>query len=159
MKKFDIVDSNVIAIANRLHDTASLACIKNSIILLKQLEESLKNNDAILVLDNLFLILKEYQKHCYSPSPQYFGTTFVKWVFQNYSKFTLYTIPKDIETNDNLLPQCFKGFDRNDRKYLYLSLLLKESSPTLHYGIDRGYMRYNHCFEIEGIALNEICKS
>ncbi len=161
MSSHNIIDSNVIAIANGLHNTASLECMNNTILFLKQIEERVMSNDEVfLIYDTSFVILNEYYNHCGSGNEKKLGTAFLKWIHRNLNnpkKFNLQKLPIDIETNDELLPPCFDGFDRNDRKYLFLALDSKEFGPNLHYGIDRGYQRYKHCFEDENIKLSKLC--
>lgn len=161
MSNYNILDSNIIAIANGLHGDASFECMMNSISFLKNIEEIIMNNeDTFLIYDTAFVILKEYHKHCSKGTEKRLGTSFYKWIHRNLNnpnKFKLQNLPIDIETNDELLPTCFNGFDRNDRKYLFLALYFKEFGPSLHYSIDRGYQRYNDCFEEENIKLSKLC--
>ncbi len=159
MSSHNIIDSNVIAISNGLHGDASLTCVQNANDFLKQIEEMVERSECFLIYDNSYKILNECKKHCNSANQTKLGTVFYKWVHQNIkkSKILLTDLPIDIETNDELLPPCFDGFDRNDRKYLFLALDFKEFNPSLHYGIDRGYQRYRQCFVEENIELSRLC--
>ncbi|MBK7807851.1 MAG: hypothetical protein IPJ51_16380 [Saprospiraceae bacterium] len=161
MSNHNIIDSNIIAIANGLHNTASLECMNNSILFLKQIEERvMSNNDVFLIYDTSFVILKEYFNHCGKGTEKRLGTAFYKWIHRNINnpnKFILHKLPVDIDDNNDLLPPCFHRFDRNDRKYLSLALNFKEFRPSLHYGIDRGYPNHGDCFEDENIELSKLC--
>ncbi|MFZ1561731.1 MAG: hypothetical protein WAT37_17485 [Saprospiraceae bacterium] len=161
MSNYNIIDSNVIAIANGLHDTATIECMHNSISFLKNIKEIvMRRDDVFLIYDTSFIILNEYFNHCRKGAEKKLGTAFLKWVHNhknNQKKIILHDLPADIEFNEELLPECYAGFDRNDRKYLILALDFKEFRPSLHYGIDRGYLRYSQCFEDENIELSKLC--
>jgi len=160
MSSYHIIDSNVIAIANGLQTDASLQCEQNAIYFLQQIQEIADKNECILIYDDRFVILNECQRHCTNATKKRLGNVFLKWIHNNKNnpdKCKLQNLPIDIETNDELLPPCFDGFDRNDRKYLFLALAFKQSNPNLHYGIDRGYQKYSHCFIEENIELSRLC--
>jgi hypothetical protein len=161
MSKYNIVDSNIIAIANGLHDVASLKCVHDAIDFLKDMEERISKNECLLVFDTNYIILNEYHRHCTKFTTQKLGTVFYKWVIRNIyhsDKFLLEELPHDIENNDAIFPACFKGFDRNDKKYLFFGLKYKNHDGIIHYGIDRGYQNFSECFKAENIKLNQICK-
>lgn len=161
MSNLNIIDSNVIAIANGLHDNATTECMQNCITFLKSMEGILMNNeDVFLVYDTTFIILNEYYRHCSSGTEKKLGTAFYKWIHRNLNnpkKFKLKELPVNFEIDNDLLPECFEGFDRNDSKYLFLALDFKLHNPCLHYGIDRGYQRYSDCFVAENIELSKLC--
>ena len=161
MNSYHIIDSNVIAIANGLHGDASIECMQSSISFLKRIEEIvMRKDDVFFIYDTSFVILNEYFKHCGKGTEQKLGTVFYKWIHRNFNNSNIITqqnLPIEIENNDELLPPCFDGFDRNDRKYLILALQFKEFGPNLHYSIDRGYQRYSHCFEEQNIQLSKLC--
>jgi hypothetical protein len=156
LKTYSIIDSNVLAIANELHDAAELLCVKAASDFLRNMTNDL---NRIIVIDNLFAILNEYGAHCSPTSRQKMGFVFYKWIqrHKDSERVSKYLLPTNFEDDAELLPVCFAGFDRNDRKYLYLALQLKHKKPTVNYGIDRGYQRYAECFLNEGIILNELC--
>lgn len=160
MSNYNIIDSNVIAIANGLQTDASLQCQQNTIYFLQHIQEIVDRNECILIYDDRYIILNECQKHCTITNKNKVGSAFLKWVFRNKNfteKFIFHNLPTDIDDNNDLLPPCFARFDVNDKKYLFLALYYKEFRPTLNYGIDRGYPRYNQCFIDEGIVLSSLC--
>lgn len=160
MEIYHIIDSNVLAIANELHDAASPHCTQNAINFLKMVQEKVDSSEPyIIVFDESQEVLREYRSHCPSNISQRFGSVFLKWLYRNHTKPQIIKInmPDDVENNSDLFPECFDGFDRNDRKYLFLALEYSRQSSTIHYGIDRGYKRFADCFVDNNIVLDEIC--
>jgi hypothetical protein len=106
MSSHNIIDSNVIAIANGLHNTASLECMNDTIIFLKQIEERVMvNNDIFLIYDSSYVILNEYYNHCGKGKEKKLGTAFYKWVHRNINnpnKFVLHNLPDDIDDNNGI---------------------------------------------------------
>lgn len=160
MESFHIVDSNVLAIANELHDFASAGCVSNAITFLKNVKENIESSeDYKIVLDDLYEVLVEYTSHVTKFTNQRIGSAFLKWLFKNLTKtnIVMHRLPEDIEENPELFPECFSQFDRNDRKYLFLALQHNHQNSTIHYGIDRGYIRFSDCFDQNNITLDQIC--
>tara|TARA_R110000737_G_scaffold317047_1_gene327555 strand:- start:49 stop:582 length:534 start_codon:yes stop_codon:yes gene_type:complete len=73
-----IIDSNVLLVANGSHNDISDACREKCV---ESLLEQKQN--GITVIDDCFLILREYQNKTHPNQPKGVGDAFLKWLLQN----------------------------------------------------------------------------
>jgi hypothetical protein len=73
-----VVDTNVLLVANGSHDDVSPECVIACVTRLKELMES-----GILVVDDGYRILSEYQNKSNSRNARGVGDVFVRWVLRH----------------------------------------------------------------------------
>ncbi len=73
-----IVDTNVLIVANHKSPQASPQCVLACVRQLQQIQKQ-----DILVLDNLWLIIKEYKANVSDKGQPGVGDAFLKWILTN----------------------------------------------------------------------------
>lgn len=73
-----VIDTNVILAANNAHDDISMDC---RIACVETLQDIMRN--GAVVIDNDYLILKEYQRQMNPGRQKGPGDVFLKWLLQN----------------------------------------------------------------------------
>jgi hypothetical protein len=81
-----VIDTNVILAANGAHEELSTECIEACITQLRAISKS-----GIVVIDDNYRILLEYQRKTNHRKGKGVGDVFLKWLFQNLSNKTLCT--------------------------------------------------------------------
>ncbi len=73
-----VIDTNVLLVANQQHADVSTECVASCIERLQAIQ-----NTGVVVIDDSFIILGEYQhKTCINP-PRGVGDVFLKWLLRN----------------------------------------------------------------------------
>ncbi len=78
-----VVDTNVVMVANRQHET-SYACVNNcaqALLTIKKL--------GVIVIDDKGLILNEYRTNCSPHGQPGIGSAFVRWIYDNLGRTEL----------------------------------------------------------------------
>lgn len=132
-----IVDTNVAVVANQRDTQANLACISASV---QQLNGFFADS-VILVLDQQWHILKEYQCNLYATGQPGVGDKFLKWVLTNQANprrcervpITLKSVREDdtefVEFPDD--PRL-DGLDRSDRKFVAVACAHPDKPPIVN---------------------------
>jgi hypothetical protein len=115
-----VVDTNVPVVANRSSEQASPECVKTCAVRLGEL-----TREGQVVLDDKWLILKEYMAHLSSSGQPGVGDAFLKWVLTNLCNPKLceqvVITPKNSwETDFEEFPSdpALKDFDPEDKKFV-----------------------------------------
>jgi hypothetical protein len=115
--KTNVVDTNVILVANSAHAEVSEECVIACVLRLRELMKS-----GALVLDDNYRILREYQNKTTPRKGKGVGDLFVKWALSNIANavrvhqvmLTETTPDKYLEFPDSALEV---SFDRSDRVF------------------------------------------
>lgn len=152
------VDTNVLAIANRIHGQASEECIYRCSL---RLFEISKNH--IVLVDKGHQIFDEYRRYASARGAPGPGDKFFKWLWDNRANEKRCievgltprpSDPEDFEEFPDALRQL--GFDRNDRKFIAVAVT-GSRTPVVVIGIDRGYARYFAELLAEGVDVEFLC--
>ncbi len=73
-----VIDTNVLLVANQQHPDISIECVANCIERLQAIQ-----NDGVVVIDDSFIILNEYQHKTQVSPPRGVGDVFLKWLLRN----------------------------------------------------------------------------
>lgn len=158
MRKAVIVETNVIAVANKKASHVSPECALNCTAVLLQ-----TSKEFIVVLDAGNRFFEEYFRHANRPGQPGFGDAFVKWLWNNqgYSKHCetvsitqKLADPDDFEEfpGDNDL----NSFDRSDRKFV--AVALKSShNPVIYNASDSDWFDFREPLERHGVRIEFIC--
>ena len=76
--KAAVIDTNVLLVANGKHQDTSLECQRVCIERLK-----VHQGDGVVVIDDAYRILREYQNKTSPNQPKGVGDVFLKWLLQN----------------------------------------------------------------------------
>lgn len=157
MMKNVIVDTNVPLTANQKADV-SPKCILECVNTLKNIVRK-----GHIVLDDKWLIIKEY-KNKLSPTGQPgVGDMFLKWVLTNYANRSRCSCVPITPLSDN--PSDFlefpkhpglKNFDPSDRKFVAVSVSHKKHPPILQ-AVDSKWWGWKESLEESGVHVEFLC--
>jgi len=154
-----VVDTNVPVVANGRSEQASPQCVKNCAVRLRQLTTKGK-----LILDDGWLILKEYKANLrYSGQPGV-GDAFFKWVLTNHCNPKLCEqvaiTPRNSErTNFEEFPSDpeLEDFDPEDRKFVAVAAVHPDRPPILQ-AVDAKWWQMKEPLSKAGIAVDFLCE-
>ena len=158
-----IVDTNVIVIANDTDDKR--ADCRNRC---QDRLEQILSRPEIVVIDDGWRILGEYEHNTKPNTRKGIGDLFVKTLMQNQGNPNMCKIVHitplagngtDFEEfpTDNAL--C--GFDPDDRKFITVALAHQRDigeTPTILLAIDRGWLQFTNALANHGVTVDLICK-
>ena len=154
-----VVDTNVPVVANGNSEQASPECIRTCAV---RLEEITRKGQ--LVLDNQWLILKEYMAHLRPVGQPRPGDAFLKWVLTNYSNpdrcELVQVTPKDSAGTDFVefpSDRALEGFDPTDRKFVAVAAAHPERPPILE-AVDTKWWEMEQALRQAGITVDFLCK-
>jgi len=157
MSRTNIIDTNVLIVANQNSPQASYQCILNCIELLEKIR------DERISIDNRNLIFNEYKKYCDFSGQPNVGDSFFKWLHDNQANTNVCEVVEitdsgdeqikfnEIPFNDELI-----GFDPSDQKFLAVALASRFSS-TIHNATDSDWAENRDAIASLEVRVNEIC--
>lgn len=153
---YQIVDTNVLLVASKkapqASETCELSCEKH----LQNLMQS-----GVLVIDNQWLIIKEYMhKNSQSGQPNA-GDKFLKWVLLNHTnpnRCEKVAITQIAENDFVEFPRSpdLEKFDPSDRKFVAVALT-HHSKPAIANAVDSDWRNYENELKEHGVSLNFLC--
>ena len=156
-----IVDTNVAVVTNQRDTHAAPACVSACV---RQLQ-MLMNNTLVLVIDQQWLILKEYMRELHSSGQPGVGDAFLKWVLSNQANptrceqvpITLKPFHED-ETDFEEFPDDprLAHFDRADRKFVAVARAHPENPPIAN-ATDTDWRDYATVLAEHGVIINFLC--
>lgn len=151
-----VVDTNVAVTANGKSPQASLLCRRACIERLLQLKQNGK-----IVLDNSWLVLREYKNNLSENGQPGVGDAFLLWVLQNWMNPNISEIYKlDRISNDSEDYSAFPkdgdlaDFDRSDRKFAALAVV---SGAPVWNAVDPDWWEYREALQRNGIQVEFLC--
>lgn len=154
-----VVDTNVPVVANGRSEQASPECVKDCAVRLRQLTGKGK-----LVLDDGWLILREYMDNLRSSGQPGSGDAFLKWVLSNYRnpKFCelVKITPKNSSKTDfEEFPTDpkLKNFDVTDKKFVAVAFAHPDKPPILQ-AVDTGWWEMKEPLGAAGVTIDFICE-
>jgi len=154
-----VVDTNVPVVANGRSEQASPECVKACAVRLRELTRSDK-----LILDDNWLILKEYMANLNSRGQPGAGDAFLKWVLTNYSnpdrcELVRITSSGTCETDFAEFPTNseLEGFDADDKKFIAVAMAHPEKPPILQ-ATDAEWWDLKEHFRAAGVTIDFLCE-
>ena len=151
-----VVDTNVVVTANGKSPQASLLCRQACVERLLQLKQNGK-----IVLDDSWLVLREYKDNLSESGQPGVGDAFLLWVLQNWknpSASELHTLATDPDHPENLsvfpVNLDLVDFDRSDRKFAALALV---SDAPVWNAVDPDWWEYREALQRNGIQVEFLC--
>jgi hypothetical protein len=151
-----IVDTNVPRVANRKSNQASPACVLNCANKLREIQEQ-----HIIVLDDKWLIIKEYRHQLSDTGQPGLGDAFFKWVLTNQANPQRCQQVKITPTTENSFEEfpedeSLADFDKSDRKFVAVALTHPEKPPILN-AVDSDWKNFEIALNNIGITIIFLC--
>jgi hypothetical protein len=151
-----VVDTNVAVTANGKSPQASLLCKRACIERLLQLKQNGK-----IVLDDFWLVLREYKDNLSESGQPGVGDAFLLWVLQNWKNpnaSEIYTLARAPDHPENYLAfpvdRDLVDFDRNDRKFAALAIV---SGAPVWNAVDPDWWENRTALQRNGIQIEFLC--
>ena len=156
-----IIDTNVPIVANDHKSAqASSSCKNHCIAALRDVQHNHK-----LVLDQGWLVIREYLRHLNQKGRPGVGDEFMLWVLQNHynpvhcERITITTLPNSADGNDFAefpTDPALINFDRADRKFVAIALAHPEKPPILN-ATDTDWWHHLSILEKRGVQVKFLC--
>ena len=152
-----VIDTNVLIVANnRESPQASYECIISCIKWLQSFEKS-----GILVIDNNWLMIKEYQNKVNSSGQPGVGDAFLKWILLNRSnphrcEKVQITQIAEYEFKEFPKSESLQKFDPSDRKFVAVALTHPQR-PAIANAVDFGWNIHKDPLSEHGIEIEFLC--
>jgi len=154
-----VIDTNVLLVANGLHDDISPECVIECINSLLALQE-----DGVIVIDDGFRILGEYMHKTSLNPPIGVGDKFLKWLLRHSHSESrrVDQIPlKEINTDfyaEFPDPDLEPHFDAPDRKFAAVAYAHPEQ-PTILQAADCKWLDWWQALQDKGVIVYFLCPS
>lgn len=154
-----VVDTNVPVCAGGGSPHASQACVRACIDQIDVL-----TNRGLLVIDDGWVILSEYERNLSPMSQQGLGYAFYKWVFTNKSnrnrvrQVQLTIVGTDGDYAEFPQDPDLAGFDRNDRKFAAVAIAAgPRRRPDIVNATDTDWKKFEAVLRGHGIRIQFLC--
>ncbi len=151
-----VVDTNVLVVANGIPSQASPQCIINCSQRLSKIQ-----TEDIVVLDDHWLILKEYMNNVSHTGQPGVGDAFLKWVLTNQAN-TKYCeqVPITAQGGDHFkefpTDTALAGFDPSDRKFVAVALSHSRNPPIFN-AVDSDWRNFREALSNCGVCIEFLC--
>lgn len=131
-----VVDTNVLAISEKLHDGASDGCLKSCVELARQIHDG----QIVVLLDDADEILLEYLRYLASEKSSSVGTKIAqllrtrKYDSRVCRRVTITRSPNNSGAYDEV-PEALRDFDTDDQKFLAVAKA-SDVNPKIYAGLD-----------------------
>ena len=151
-----VIDTNVLLVANGSHPEVSNEC---RIACISKLLDCRKT--GIVVIDDSYSILREYEKKTFPNTPKGPGDAFLKWLLQNKNnRQRVHKVPlfgsTQIETS--VLPELsmLEGFDPADLKFVQVALS-HQRRPPIWQASDSKWLAWWQTLAGHGVVVTFLC--
>ena len=160
-----IVDTNVIAIANRKGEHASLECIERC---QQRLGQILSEREKVVVDDGR-RIFREYKRYVNLGTRKWIGDIFVKTLLQNLNNPAICEMVHITPSAGNgtdfaefPTDAALSTFDPDDRKFIAVACAYRQTSgqaATILLAIDSGWLDFVDALAVHGVAIDILCEA
>ena len=152
-----VVDTNVVVVANGRSEQASSDCVETCG---ERLEEIMRG-EKTLVLDNRWIILREYMQNLRSNGADV-GDRFLGWILVNKDDRCDLVSITSVDGSDNEFEEfppdpALKDFDPADRKFVAVALAHSERPPILQ-AVDSQWWDFRDAFRRNSVTVEFICE-
>ena len=153
-----IVDTNVVVVANGRSEQASFDCVD---ICGDRLEAIMRGEEK-LVLDNRWVILREYMQNLRSNGADV-GDRFLGWILANKDRLCDLVPITPVDGAENEFEEfpddpALNDFDPDDRKFIAIAIAHSERPPILQ-AVDSGWWDFRDAFRRNGVTVAFICEA
>ncbi|TAK43157.1 MAG: hypothetical protein EPO28_06335 [Saprospiraceae bacterium] len=153
----NIIDTNVLAVANGRFDGISPDCLRSCQQFLGTAHHQR------ISLDDKILIFKEYFRYASPRGQPGIGDAFLKWLWTNHANPELCELVSITPTGDDRrlfeeIPgqEDLKGFDPSDQKFLAVALGSRFTA-TINNATDSDWEDFSEAIEKLGIVVHQLC--
>ncbi len=151
-----VIDTNVLLVANGSHADVSLACRKACIERLQRHQSS-----GVVVIDDGYRILREYQNKTRPNRPKGVGDAFLKWLLQQAGNAArVHRVPLTESAKDEFkeFPDSAlqSDFDPSDRKFVAVAHAHPDK-PPIWQAADCKWLNWQGRLLAKGVRLDLIC--
>ena len=160
-----IVDTNVIAVANRKGEHASLDCIEHC---QRRLHQILSHREKVVV-DDGWRIFREYNRYVDTGTRKGLGDIFVKTLLQNLKNPAICEMVRITPLAGNgtdfaefPTDAAVSKFDPDDRKFIAVACAYRQTSgqaATILLAIDRGWLDFVGALAAHEVAIDFLCEA
>ena len=153
-----IVDTNVVVVANGRSEQASANCVDTC----GERLEGIMHGEEKLVLDNRWIILREYMQNLRSNGADV-GDRFLGWILANRDVQCDLVSITPIDGLENAFKEfpddpALNNFDPDDRKFIAVAIAHSERPPILQ-AVDRQWWDFRDVFRQNGVTVEFICET
>ena len=151
-----VIDTNVLLIANGSHQDVSPSCRAECITRLLAHQKS-----GVVVIDDAFRILKEYQHKTKPNQPKWVGDAFLKWLLQNAANGKrVHRVAITETASDEFAefpdPALQPQFDAPDRKFAAVANAHPDKPPVWQ-GADCKWLNWWPQLDAQGVKVEFLC--
>ena len=160
-----IVDTNVIAIANREGEHASQDCVESCE---RRLHQILSHREKVVV-DDGWRIFGEYDRYVNLGTRRWIGEIFVKTLLQNLKNPAICEMVRITSLAGNgtdfaefPTDAALSTFDPDDRKFIAVACAYRQTSgqaATILLAIDSGWLDFVDALAVQGVAIDILCEA
>lgn len=152
-----VIDTNVLLVANGSHEGAAAECVLHCVNELQKIR-----TQCVVVLDDGWKILHEYQHKTHSNQPKGVGDVFLKWLLQNKHNRQRVELVAITETCQDTfaefpVPELQSRFDPADRKFAAVANAHPAKPPVLQ-AADCKWLDWWPDLHASGIEVNFLCR-
>lgn len=150
-----VIDTNVLLVANGQHDDVSEDCVAECVKRLQTIQKK-----GVVVIDDEFRILKEYQNKTSLNPPKGVGDVFLKWLLRQSGSQLVEHVTIN-ETADDCFaefpdPVLEPLFDAPDRKFAAVAHAHQEK-PEIWQAADCKWLDWWPALRAKGIEVDFLC--
>ncbi len=152
-----VIDTNVLIAANgRDCPQSTPAC---RLICIQQLRQT--QTQDVLVIDDGFHILREYQRKISPTGQPGVGDAFLKWVLTNQGNPTRCQQVRITPTTSGSFQEFpdtpdLKGFDPSDHKFVATALSHPDTPPIIN-ALDSDWQQFGSALTAAGVTVRQLC--
>lgn len=151
-----VIDTNVLLVANQQHPDVSVDCVETCVRRLQSMQQN-----GVVVIDDGYRILEEYQQKTTLTPPKGVGDVFLKWLLREAGN------PKRVEqvALTEHTTDCFAEFpdlaleprfDRPDRKFVAVAHA-HQDKPPIWQAADSKWLAWWPALQAKGVAVEFLC--
>ena len=153
-----VVDTNVVVVANGRSAQASSDCVETC----GEWLEEIMCGEVKLVLDNRWIILREYMQNLRSNGADV-GDRFLGWVLANKDAQCDLVSITPVNGSENAFEEfpddpALDGFDPDDRKFIAVAVA-HPGKPSILQAVDSQWWDFRDAFRQNGVTVEFICAS
>lgn len=151
-----VIDTNVLLVANEQHKDVSSECVAACVRRLVEMQTS-----GITVIDDAFLILREYQNKTHIKPPKGVGDVFLKWLLRNLSNLQRVEQVAITELGENSFAEFPDAelqpkFDAPDRKFAAVANA-HPGKPVILQAADSKWLDWWPELQAKGVEVDFLC--
>jgi len=151
-----VIDTNVLLVANEQHPGVSPSCVEQCICRLRAMQAT-----GVTVIDDAYLILREYQNRTHIQAPKGVGDVFLKWLLRNVANVQRVEQVALTETAENEFAEfpdltLQARFDPTDRKFAAVANAHPDK-PVILQAADSKWLDWWPALQDHGVEVDFLC--